>query len=80
MVHTCLTIDKPFWAAFICGYCRDNYHNTVKDYNDCFEIGGNQMPAHKPCKRRLELHRSAQSHIIALAGRPPPSTPCHTHD
>ena len=36
MVHTCLTIDKPFWAAFICGYCRDNYHNTVKDYNDCF--------------------------------------------
>jgi len=48
MVHKCLTIDKPFWAAFICGYCLDNYHNRVKDYNDCFEIGGNQMPAHKP--------------------------------
>ena len=73
MVHKCLTIDKPFWAAFICGYCLDNYHNRVKDYNDCFEIGGNQMPAHKPCPRRLELHIGASG---CFGGTASP-TPCH---
>jgi|TARA_B110000196_G_C20973856_1_gene580069 hypothetical protein len=52
----CLTIDKPFWAAFICGYCLGNNHEKVDDYNDCFEIGGSQIPARKPCPRRLEPH------------------------
>ena len=43
----CLTIDKPFYTAFICGQCRNNLHGEA-DYNSCFEIGGRDMPADKP--------------------------------
>ena len=43
----CLTIDKPFYTAFICGQCRNNLHGEA-DYNSCFEIGGSDMPADKP--------------------------------
>ena len=43
----CLTIDKPFFTAFICGQCLDNVHNEA-DYNSCFEIGGRDMPATEP--------------------------------
>ena len=70
----CLTIDKPFWAAFICGYCLDNNHDEVDDYNDCFEIGGSQMPAHKPCPRHLEPRRSAQSRGCFCVTPPPKPT------
>ena len=78
----CLTIDKPFWAAFICGYCLDNNHDEVDDYNDCFEIGGSQMPAHKPCPRHLEPRRSAQSRGCFCVTPPPqahPATPASKH-
>ena len=43
----CLTIDKPFYTAFICGQCLNNEHGQA-DYNSCFEIGGSNMTADKP--------------------------------
>ena len=44
----CLTIDKPFFTALICGKCLNNVHGKA-DYSSCFEIGGSQMKADKPC-------------------------------
>ena len=38
----CLTIDKPFYTALICGQCLNNVHGKA-DYSSCFEIGGSQM-------------------------------------
>ena len=38
----CLTIDKPFFAALICGKCLNNVHGKA-DNSSCFEIGGRQM-------------------------------------
>ena len=43
----CLTIDKPFYAAFICGQCLNNVHGKP-DYSSCFEIGGRDMTADAP--------------------------------
>ena len=43
----CLTIDKPFYTAFICGQCLNNEHGQA-DYNSCFEIGGRDMTADAP--------------------------------
>ena len=43
----CLTIDKPFYTAFICGQCLNNEHGQA-DYNGCFEMGGSNMTADKP--------------------------------
>ena len=43
----CLTIDRPFYAALICGQCLNNVHGKA-DYSSCFEIGGSQMEADKP--------------------------------
>ena len=52
----CLTISQPFYAALICGQCLNNVHGKA-DYSSCFEIGGRQMEADKPCgKPPLELH------------------------
>ena len=43
----CLTIDKPFYTAFICGQCLNNEHGQA-DYTSCFEIGGRNMTADAP--------------------------------
>ena len=43
----CLTIDKPFYTAFICGQCLNNEHGEAS-YNSCFEIGGSNMTADAP--------------------------------
>ena len=43
----CLTIDKPFFTAFICGRCLNNVHDQP-DYSSCIEIGGRQMEADNP--------------------------------
>ena len=43
----CLTINQPFYAAFVCGQCLNNVHGNA-DYSSCFEIGGSQMEADKP--------------------------------
>jgi len=43
----CLTIDKPFFTAFICGQCLNNEHGQA-DYNSCFEIGGRNMTTDQP--------------------------------
>jgi len=43
----CLTIDKPFFTAFICGRCLNNVHDQA-DYSSCIEIGGRQMEADNP--------------------------------
>ena len=43
----CLTIDKPFYTAFICGQCLNNVHGKAS-YASCFNIGGSNMPADKP--------------------------------
>ena len=43
----CLTIDKPFYTAFICGQCLNNVHGEAT-YADCFKIGGSNMPADRP--------------------------------
>ena len=43
----CLTIDKPFYTAFICGQCLNNEEGQADD-NSCFEIGGSQMEDDKP--------------------------------
>ena len=42
----CLTIDKPFHTAFICGQCLNNEHG--QDDSSCFEIGGSNMTADAP--------------------------------
>ena len=44
----CLTINKPFYTAFICGQCLNNEHRDEADYNSCFEIGGSNMTADAP--------------------------------
>ena len=60
----CLTINKPFFTALICGKCLDNVHGKA-DYSSCFEIGGSQMEADKPCGRPpIEPQRSALSHEL----------------
>jgi hypothetical protein len=38
----CLTINKPFYAAFICGQCLNNEHGEA-DYASCFDIHGKDM-------------------------------------
>ena len=43
----CLTIDKPFYTASICGQCLNNEHGQA-DYNSCFEIGGRNMTTDQP--------------------------------
>ena len=43
----CLTIDKPFLTAFICGQCLNNVHGQA-DYSSCIKIGGLQMETDKP--------------------------------
>ena len=43
----CLTIDKPFYTAFICGQCLNNVHGEAS-YASCFNIGGSNMTADKP--------------------------------
>jgi len=43
----CLTINKPFYNALICGKCLNNDHGQA-DYSSCFEIGGIQMKANTP--------------------------------
>jgi len=43
----CLTINKPFYTALICGQCLNNVHGQA-DYGSCFEIGGRQMEDDKP--------------------------------
>ena len=43
----CLTINKPFYAALICGQCLNNVHGQA-DYSSCFEIGGSQMEDDRP--------------------------------
>ena len=43
----CLTIDRAFYTAFICGQCLNNEHGEA-DYNSCFEIGGSNMTADAP--------------------------------
>ena len=61
----CLTINKPFFTALICGKCLDNVHHKA-DYSSCFEIGGSQMEPDKPCGRPpVEPQRSAHSHELS---------------
>ena len=43
----CLTIDKPFFVAFICGQCLDNVHGKA-DWRSCFEVGGSNMTTDAP--------------------------------
>ena len=43
----CLTIDKPFFTAFICGQCLDNVHGNA-DWKSCFEVGGSNMTTDAP--------------------------------
>ena len=43
----CLTIDKPFYTASICGQCLNNVHGKAS-YASCFNIGGSNMTADKP--------------------------------
>ena len=43
----CLTIDKPFFAALICGQCLNNLHGEA-DWTNCFEVGGSNMTADAP--------------------------------
>ena len=43
----CLTIDKPFFVAFICGQCLDNVHGNA-DWKSCFEVGGSNMTTDAP--------------------------------
>ena len=51
----CLTIDKPFFTAFLCGKCLDNVHGRAS-YDRCLEIGGKQMTAREPYGGSLEPH------------------------
>ena len=48
----CLTINKPFYAALICGQCLNNVHGQA-DYSSCIEIGGRQMETDKPYVKSL---------------------------
>jgi len=43
----CLTINKPFYAALICGQCLNNEHGEA-EYASCFELGGKDMPSEAP--------------------------------
>ena len=43
----CLTIDRPFYAALICGQCLNNVHGEAS-YADCFKIGGSNMTDDRP--------------------------------
>ena len=43
----CLTIDKPFFAALMCGQCLNNLHGEA-DWTNCLEVGGSNMTADAP--------------------------------
>ena len=43
----CLTINKPFYAAFVCGQCLNNEHLEA-EYASCFEIDGKDMSSDAP--------------------------------
>ena len=43
----CLTIDKPFYLALICGQCLNNVHGKA-DWTSCLEVGGSNMTADAP--------------------------------
>ena len=43
----CLTIDKPFFVALICGQCLNNVHGKA-DWTSCLEVGGSNMTADAP--------------------------------
>tara|TARA_B100000795_G_C22375735_1_gene277781 strand:+ start:78 stop:212 length:135 start_codon:yes stop_codon:yes gene_type:complete len=43
----CLTINKPFYAAFVCGQCLNNEHLEA-EYASCFETDGKDMSFDAP--------------------------------
>jgi len=61
----CLTINQPFYVAFICGQCLNNVHGEA-DYSSCFEIGGSQMEDDKPY---VDVHTTFKGVMLNAARR-----------